>query len=352
MRSRDSSDHRETTSPQSHGKSSRGRVRRSDPPSFPSRDRIRESTYSGKSSRVLKNLNCGLRPKTRKIHATIDHEGYKAFVIQAYEKLLEARPRLQYLLSLAEWLHVHMLLVYARMFECELHFHKIVLPGEFRIAIPRDIVVMEPIAAVLTSIGILEDRDRGVTYVPVARSFSGSDGYRPHNKDDVTEFLEWTQYDWNASWEKVEEGRTERRKLAAEKHLAIPETEDKFDVTKLEEWQQLAVEKWLGWDDDLWFSYHQACFILGRIAKFEPIPRDKSKKGSYAWLLPKHTTDTGASFVRIPRPDLNPDSWMIALMMNMCALEPEAMATWYYETNTVDDLPGVIDRFIGAAIHP
>lgn len=298
----------------------------------------------------LKDHDCGLKTKTKRIHATINNEGYKTLVRKAYYKLLELRPRLKYLLSLSEWLHVHMLLLYARIFDCELHFYSIVLPRGFQIAVPNKVMVFEPIAAVISSIGIVEEVDTGVTYIPVARSYRGSDVYKPHDKDDVTEFLEWTQYDWNSSWYQVEKARLERRKMAAEKNMKIPMSETQFDDAKLEEWQQLAVEKWLGWDEDLWFSYNQACYVLDRTGRFVPSRRDSSKNGSYAWLLPRHTNDTG-TFVRVPRPNLSPDSWMIAVMLHMCALEPTTTATWYYETNSIDNVQYLIDCFLGAAIR-
>jgi hypothetical protein len=317
--------------------------------SFNQKDLAPNALYFSKSVSFLKDYDCGLKTKTKRIHATINNEGYKTLVRKAYYKLLELRPRLKYLLSLSEWLHVHMLLLYARIFDCELHFYSIVLPRGFQIAVPNNVMVFEPIAAVISSIGIVEEVDMGVTYIPVARSYRGSDVYKPHDKDDVTEFLEWTQYDWNSSWYQVEKARLERRKMAAEKNMKIPKSEAQLDDAKLEEWQQLAVEKWLGWDEDLWFSYNQACYVLGRTGRFVSIRRDSSKHGSYAWLLPRHTNDTG-TFVRVPRPNLSPDSWMIAVMLHMCALEPPTTATWYYETNSIDNVQYLIDCFLGAAI--
>ena len=306
--------------------------------------------FSKSASSFLMDHDCGLKTKTKRIHATINNEGYKTLVRKAYYKLLELRPRLKYLLSLSEWLHVHMLLLYARIFDCELNFYSIVLPRGFQIAVPNKIMVFEPIAAVISSIGIVEEVDTGVTYIPVARSYRGRDVYKPHDKDDVTEFLEWTQYDWNSSWYQVEKARLERRKMAAEKNMTIPKSETQFDDAKLEEWQQLAVEKWLGWDEDLWFSYNQACYVLDRTGRFVSSRRDSSKHGSYAWLLPRHTNDTG-TFVRVPRPNLSPDSWMIAVMLHMCALEATTTATWYYETNGIDNVQYLIDSFLGAAIR-
>jgi hypothetical protein len=307
------------------------------------------SSQFSKSVSFFNDCDCGLKSKSKLIHATISNEGYKIFVTEAYHKLSSVRPRLKYIISLSEWLHVHMLLLYSRLFDCELHFHNIILPPEFQIAIPNKIRVFEPIAAVISSIGIVEEADIGVTYIPVARSYRGNDVYRPHDEDDVTEFLEWSEYDWNSSWYQVEKARLERRMMAAEKNLKIPESKAQFNDAKLEEWQQLAVEKWLGWDDNLWFSYNQACYVLGRTAHFVSIQRDGPKNGSYAWLLPRHTIDSGA-FVRLPRPNVSPSTWMIAVMLNMCSLEPTATAAWYHETNSVDNVQHLIDSFLSAAL--
>ena len=41
----------------------------------------------------------------------------------------------------------------------------------------------------LSSIGIVDEADIGITYIPVARSYRGNDVYKPHDKDDVTELL-------------------------------------------------------------------------------------------------------------------------------------------------------------------
>jgi hypothetical protein len=37
-------------------------------------------------------------------------------------------------------------------------------------------------------------------------------------------------------------------------------------------------------------------------------------------------------------------------MLHMCALEPPTTATWYYETNSIDNVQYLIDCFLGAAI--
>lgn len=321
----------------------------------------RNALYFSQSISLLNNYDCGLKMEMKHIHATINNEGFQNLVRKAFNRLVEVRPRLIYLLSPEEWLHIHILILYARIFDCELHFHRIVLPPEFQIKIPENIQIFEPIVAILSSIGIVDDIDMGVTYIPVAKPYRGDADvhYKPHDKDDVTEFLEWAQYDWLKSWDQVKKGRLERKRMAAENNIKIPQNDgiaqgqcDDDDVMKLTEWEQLALEKWLGWDDELWPSYKQACYVLSRIANFVTMPiKDSLKSGSYAWLLPRRQLDDSIkTIVRVPKPNISPDSWMIAMMLDMSALQPKTTESWYYETNAIDNVPYITDQFIRSAI--
>jgi hypothetical protein len=314
--------------------------------------------FFGSSVSFLKEIDIGLKTEMRIVHATVNSREYTSMVSLAYQKLCKVRPRLKFLLSGAEWMHIHCLLLYARLFDCELHFHKIVLPKEFQIDIPTDIYVFSPIAAVLASIGIVEDQESGVTYVPVAKPYRGDIDYKPHDPEDVTEFLEWTHkdglgHDWIASWEQVEVGRQSRKQMALEQGVKIPVAQSKRDPEKEEEklkdWNLLAVEKWLGWDDDLWSSYRQACHVLSRVADFSPYRRD-IKTGTYAWLLRREDNDTGAT-IRLPRTALSPDTWMIALLCNFCALPHERTSTWYIESKEWTNVQDVTGQFLESAIR-
>jgi hypothetical protein len=316
-----------------------------------------DALYYGKSVSLLKEIDMGLKTEMRIVHATVNSREFVSLVSLAYQKMCKVRPRLTFLLSGAEWMHVHFLLLYSRLFDCELHFHKIALPREFQIGIPTEIHILEPIAAVLASIGIVEDHHSGVTYVPVAKPYRGDIDYKPHDPEDVTEFLEWTHkdglgYDWNTSWEQVEVGRQSRKQMALEQGVNIPMAQSKIDPEKEEEklkdWNLLAVEKWLGWDDDLWSSFKQACHVLSRIADFSPYKRDV-KSGTYAWLLPKVEGDTGTT-VRLPSPVLTADSWMIALMCNFCALPHHRTSTWYIESKTYADVQHLTNQFLEASL--
>ena len=318
--------------------------------------RIPDVFYYGNSISFLKDLDKGLMTENEQVHATVDSRRYIDVVNLAYTKLLQVRPRLKFLLSAAEWRHVHVVLLYAKMFDCELHFHQIELPEEFQIKIPDDVIVFEPVAAALASIGIVKDDEMGVTFIPVAKPYSGVGPYKVHDPEDVTEFLEWTQknglgYDWNHSWQQVEKERQERKQMAIDQGLKVPEADPTATAEKIKEklteWEQLAVEKWLGWDDDLWFSYKQACHVLSRIADF--VPRPVSETGTYGWLLPRQEKSNEYT-VRVPKPMLTPDNWLIALIFNMCALQKDRMTTWYQKTNPFTNIDEITDNFLGAAI--
>jgi hypothetical protein len=294
---------------------------------------------------VLKAAGVSLSMKKQEVHVSINNEGFLLAVEVAYQKLKEIRPRLAFLLSLAEWRHVHILMLYARIFRCEVAAAGIVQPPEFSIALPPNIQVLEPLATVLESIGIVEDTALGVVYIPVAKPVRDG-AYEPHDPEDVTEFLEWTQYDWNASWERVEVEREERRKAAIENGVKLPEKTFPPNHAKLLEWEYLALEKWLGWDESLWFSYEQATRMLSR--EFSLVNFPKLTIGTYSWLIPRSNKDGGA-ICRVPKPSLSSDVWMIALLFNFCALPLERTNTWYYETKPTPDVLKILEEFVGSA---
>ena len=315
----------------------------------------------GKSVSCLKEMTIPLSSKKEKIYSSIQHEGFMLAIKLAYYKLVEVRPRLKYLLSLAEWRHVNMLMFYARVFECELAAANIVLPSEFRIALPQTIQVFEPFAVVLASIGIVDDVELSAMYIPSTKTVvwnkDGTSNYRQHNANDVTEFLEWNQYDWHGSWEDVEAGREERKKEANENGVKIPQGSFSENYEKLLDWEHLAVEKWLGWDDRLWFCYEQATHMLQRVATFVDFPR-KSSAGTYGWLLPCHDHSnkdehlcSGSVICRMPKPSLKSEEWMIALLFNLSALQPDHTRTWYVRSQVATNTSTILDGFLNASIN-
>lgn len=315
---------------------------------------------------VLGDMALSISETQETVHTSVKNDGFVAAADMAYKILLEIRPRLKYLLSLAEWRHVHVLMLYTRVLECELAAANKVAPYEYQIALPSKVQILEPMAAVLASIGIVDDLELGVTYIPVAKPIV-DDNYMAPNPEDVTEFLEWKQYDWNLSWANVLAGRKRRRKEAEENDVKLPQGNFQPNYDKLLEWEQLAVEKWLGWDDDLWFSYSIAVDALSRVAAFVDFPR-QAVGGTYAWLIPREEFDgtnvwssqglclfTDAfencgAFCRIPKTSLAPEEWMVALLFNLSDLGACRTRTWYHKTKPTADVSAILEKFLRAAL--
>jgi hypothetical protein len=59
----------------------------------------RNALYFSQSISLLNNYDCGLKMEMKHIHATINNEGFQNLVRKAFNRLVEVRPRLIYLLS-------------------------------------------------------------------------------------------------------------------------------------------------------------------------------------------------------------------------------------------------------------
>ena len=355
---------------------------------------------------VLRDMSVPFRPDLTNLYCSINNEGFLEAVETAYLLLLELRPRLRYLFSLSEWIHVHALMLYCRVFDCELAALGITAAGSphFRIELPQDLLMLEPLAAVLESIGIVEDVSKGVRYIPVAkpRIFGeeqdskqrppGHEWQRRHGQEwpedveigrrddiastsnrqkpylrpdpeDVTEFLEWTQYPWHTSWIKVEQAREARQVMSLADGILLPSKSFPVNHAKLLEWEELALEKWLGWDESLWFAYGQTVHILRNKMCFVPFPK-KSTMGTYSWLLPRRVvqkkiecTNSKSSnnlvvVCRLPNPELPPEVWMMALLFNLSGVPPEDQhrLEWYYETVPMKGISNRMLAFLGSAL--
>jgi hypothetical protein len=328
------------------------------------------ATLSGsRSVMALREFGVALTNKKENVYASIKNEGYLSAVEESYRMILELRPRIRYMLSLAEWSHIHALMLYARVFDCELAAARIAQPNEFRIQIPASLQVLEPLGVVLESIGIVEDASTGVRYVPVAKPLhkkpdEEQEQYEPPDPDDVTEFLEWTQYNWNSSWIKVEQAREARKVMASADGLQLPEKTFPANHSKLLEWEHLALEKWLGWDENLWFSYNQTVQMLGRKLSFVDFPKT-SALGTYSWLLPREVVDRKSTTItskepksvekvicRVPKPSLSAEVWMIAILFDLSALDEDRTKTWYCRTNPAKNPTGLLTTFLRSAILP
>jgi hypothetical protein len=300
---------------------------------------------NNRSIAFLQKSAVNISLKQEKVYCSIRNEGFLMAVDLTYQHLLKYRPRLEFLLSLAEWRHVHVLMLYARVFNCELAAANIDQPKEFNIDLPDNLEVLEPLGVVLASIGVVEDPANGVVYIPIAKPLRNKI-YEPHDPDDVTIFMEWSQYKWNASWAQVELEREERKKTALARGIEIPTKTFAPKYNKLHVWEHLALKIWLGWDEELWFNYNMATHALSRTFSFVDFPRDPS--GSYSWLIPRCRDGNGV-YGRFPNPSLSSDVWMIALLFNFGDLPSDRTGSWYYKTKVVEDIVQLLHQFLDSA---
>jgi hypothetical protein len=145
--------------------------------------------------------------------------------------------------------------------------------------------------------------------------------------------------------------------------ILLPSKSFPVNHAKLLEWEELALEKWLGWDESLWFAYSQTVHILRNKMRFVPFPK-KRTMGTYSWLLPRRvvqkkiggtiskSSNNPLVVCRLPNPELSPEVWMMALLFNLSGVPPEDQYRlgWYYETVPMKDIPNRMLAFLGSAL--
>ncbi|CAJ1946557.1 unnamed protein product [Cylindrotheca closterium] len=305
------------------------------------------SLQKSKAISILQQTGGNLSTNHRKIHSSIRNERFLMATDLAYDRIVKENHRLELLFSIAEWRHVHALMLYARIFQCELSAENIFQPKEFSIYVPDNLHIFEPLGVVLASIGVVEEKEGGLSYIPVAKPLHGGN-YKPHDPSDVTVFMEWSQYKWNDSWTQAKVERTRRKNDAQSRGINIPENEKKSPnhLSRLECWEHLALEMWLGWDEELWFSYELFVESVSRSFLFVDFPR--SPAGTYAWLIPSFRSGSG-SYAKIPNPTIGNAVWMISLLFDLSDLPPQDTASWFCKTDAISDIQATLLQFLDSA---
>lgn len=170
------------------------------------------------SGLVLKRFAANLSATSDLVteHILISSEQYFRLVREAYGQLQAVHYRASLNFSLAEWLHIHALLLYGRVQA----IRQEIAPGGTKneqlnlIDLSGDIEVFSPIATILQAIGLVKDEEGGVLYVPDAvfptqRPFS-SDPLLELSSIEIKQILDGTLYDWQRSWSRVLEARSRR----------------------------------------------------------------------------------------------------------------------------------------------
>jgi hypothetical protein len=149
-------------------------------------------SVSGRKERILSPV------KTDKIFHLIE---------QCWNEFILVKPELGQRFSFAEFKHASALMLYQRLEQVKFDGIGVKPMAQTRIPLPRNLRVYQPIWGILSEIGLVEDDDLRVTYIP--------DGILPKTQDltdpeDVEGLVTCTLYDWVSSWEDVRAARQRR----------------------------------------------------------------------------------------------------------------------------------------------
>lgn len=156
-------------------------------------------------NRVLEGCGLSISGRFETVYSAPKTEGYFKFVDQAYEELVATKSEVRNVITRSEWQHVHALLLYARTSEVYFQVTGKKQPPPTRIPLPYDVRIFQPIWAILSDVGLIEDTDLKVRYVPLP--------VFPTSKEsdslvDLININECTLYDWKASWDEVTRDRS------------------------------------------------------------------------------------------------------------------------------------------------
>lgn len=107
----------------------------------------------------------------------------------------------------------------------------------------------------------------------------------------------------------------------------------------------------LHWDPQLWLEYEQFVEIVTPVALFSlSMPAESS--GTYAWVLPveKRDDDDSSVSARLPRASIAPATWVLSLLLQSSTLPLDRRSTFYVETDRLQNVLGLRQRYIRAAI--
>lgn len=136
-----------------------------------------------------------------------DH--YFRLVLESYEHLKAAHYRASQEFSLAEWLHVHALLLYGKIQSVQNSMKLGNFGQHNQIDLNGDVLVFDPIATALNAIMAVEDPEVGLVYIPDA-NFPKANKDTMESALELQQILNGTLYDWQRSWTRVAEARIDR----------------------------------------------------------------------------------------------------------------------------------------------
>lgn len=170
---------------------------------------VPKSTGTGfaEGNTALLQYGLGVSGRKERILSPVKADKFFHMVEDSYRALIDAKPHAARRFSLAEFRHASALQFYQRLENVKFDGIGVKPNGPTRIPLPRNLRVFQPLWGALANIGIVEDEELRVTYIP--------DGILPRSEDisdpdDIRNLISCTLYDWSSSWEAVEQARSSR----------------------------------------------------------------------------------------------------------------------------------------------
>lgn len=158
-------------------------------------------------NKVLESYGLSVSGRKERVLSLFKTDKFFHLVEESWSQLVDAKPSITERFSLAEFRHCAALQLFNRIEQVKFDALGTKPGAPVRIPLPRNLRVFIPIWSTLANIGTVNDDELRVTYIP--------DGSLPTSKDldnpeDATNLIACTLYDWNWSWEQVQQARNDR----------------------------------------------------------------------------------------------------------------------------------------------
>jgi len=158
-------------------------------------------------SKVLESYGLSVSGRKERVLSLFKTDKFFHLVEDCWAQLVDAKPSIAERFSLAEFRHASALQLYQRIEQVKFDALGVKPSAPTRIPLPRNTRVFIPIWSALANIGVVNDDDLRVTYIPDASLPKSKDLDDP---DDAVNLVACTLYDWVWSWEQVMKAREDR----------------------------------------------------------------------------------------------------------------------------------------------
>ncbi|QQZ02314.1 capsid protein [Aspergillus nidulans partitivirus 1] len=166
-----------------------------------------QATGFAEGNAALLEYGLGVSGRKERILSPVKADKFFQMVEESYKVLIDAKPHAAQRFSLSEFRHASALMFYQRLENVKFDGIGVKPSAPTRIPLPRNLRVFQPLWGALANIGIVDDEELRVQYIP--------DGILPQSEDmstpdDIRNLLACTLYDWTSSWDAVKKSRQNR----------------------------------------------------------------------------------------------------------------------------------------------